>query len=177
MEMWRLVSGVGGNKRADAAAATAGGGDRGVGGVGEYSAAAVAAAARARATGGMFALSDAASASRDLAPPPCVACCDLAQPAAWWSSSSSSSCALTPAFGAGGASRCACDASLRALAAHLRKAPDAKALRRDLGKLLAAASLLRKPSEDDAAAGERASQVRSIHWFPYDRVGVVNADP
>ena len=21
------------------------------------------------------------------------------------------------------------------------------------------------------------SQVRSIHWFPYDRVGVVNADP
>jgi hypothetical protein len=20
-------------------------------------------------------------------------------------------------------------------------------------------------------------QVRSIHWFPYDRVGVVNADP
>jgi hypothetical protein len=23
----------------------------------------------------------------------------------------------------------------------------------------------------------RSSQVRSIHWSPYDRVGVVNADP
>jgi hypothetical protein len=29
-----------------------------------------------------------------------------------------------------------------------------------------------------AADEERnADQVRSIHWFPYDRVGVVNADP
>ena len=34
----------------------------------------------------------------------------------------------------------------------------------------------------DVADGERLAsfapyQVRSIHWFPYDRVGVVNADP
>jgi hypothetical protein len=27
---------------------------------------------------------------------------------------------------------------------------------------------------EDAAA---ASEVRSVHWFPYDRVRVVNADP
>ena len=35
--------------------------------------------------------------------------------------------------------------------------------------------------DDDAFPGESlpelAEQVRSIHWFPYDRVGVVNADP
>jgi hypothetical protein len=30
---------------------------------------------------------------------------------------------------------------------------------------------------DAAAAPAAETEVRSIHWFPYDRVGVVNADP
>ena len=34
-----------------------------------------------------------------------------------------------------------------------------------------------KRSPPDAAAPRKPSQVRSIHWSPYDRVGVVNADP
>ena len=31
--------------------------------------------------------------------------------------------------------------------------------------------------EEEEAAAENADEVRSIHWSPYDRVGVVNADP
>jgi hypothetical protein len=27
------------------------------------------------------------------------------------------------------------------------------------------------------AVGQAAQQARSLHWFPYDRVCVVNADP
>jgi len=30
---------------------------------------------------------------------------------------------------------------------------------------------------DEKLAGVDKSKVRSIHWFPYDRVRVVNADP
>jgi len=33
------------------------------------------------------------------------------------------------------------------------------------------------PTPAAAASVASASQVRSIHWFPYDRVSVVNADP
>ena len=35
---------------------------------------------------------------------------------------------------------------------------------------------VRESDERDSDVAAR-SQVRSIHWFPYDRVGVVNADP
>jgi hypothetical protein len=31
--------------------------------------------------------------------------------------------------------------------------------------------------DDPAVAAANAAKVRSIHWFPYDPVGVVNADP
>ena len=33
------------------------------------------------------------------------------------------------------------------------------------------------PPEVERALLERANKARSIRWFPYDRVGVVNADP
>jgi len=39
---------------------------------------------------------------------------------------------------------------------------------------------LRRDDDDDETTAEpeaRRHQVRSIHWSPYDRVRVVNADP
>ena len=35
----------------------------------------------------------------------------------------------------------------------------------------------KRDSALEVGAGLGGYQVRSIHWFPYDRVGVVNADP
>ncbi len=35
----------------------------------------------------------------------------------------------------------------------------------------------KKREEEDGGGGARENQVRSIHWSPYDRVRVVNADP
>ena len=68
-----------------------------------------------------------------------------------------------------------------------RSSPDGK-LARDGGlggdddDVVARASLLPRaamsvePATSISASGDE-NQVRSIHWFPYDRVGVVNADP
>ena len=43
--------------------------------------------------------------------------------------------------------------------------------------VLEAATAKRKDAETNTSAWT-ASQARSyLHWFPYDRVGVVNADP
>ena len=35
----------------------------------------------------------------------------------------------------------------------------------------------KKPGGLRGAGGKREREVRPIHWSPYDRVGVVNADP
>jgi hypothetical protein len=48
------------------------------------------------------------------------------------------------------------------------KRAEAKAKVRDAADALLA---------DVEAAMEAEFQARSVHWFPYDRVGVVNADP
>ena len=53
-------------------------------------------------------------------------------------------CTLVPAARSGGAGWSACPAALRAVSAHLSKAMEPKNLKRDLGRLLPAASLLQK---------------------------------
>ena len=35
----------------------------------------------------------------------------------------------------------------------------------------------REDDDDDEEREDFANQARSIHWFPYDRVDVVDADP
>ena len=64
------------------------------------------------------------------------------------------SCALVPAPGSGGTGWSACPAALRALAAHLSKAKEQKELRRDLGRLLQAGSLLQKPPPPNAGSSD-----------------------
>ena len=57
------------------------------------------------------------------------------------------------------------DASFSARDAHPDAPPD----------LIARADAFARAMVDAARRVRR--QARSIHWFPYDRVGVVNADP
>jgi hypothetical protein len=49
---------------------------------------------------------------------------------------------------------------------------------RSLAKIVwALAALGYDPTASDLAELRARAKARSIHWFPYDRVGVVDADP